>query len=200
MDRNKHATGKRKWKQISENERYKIEALHGQGLTPIQIGEALYPKRDRRTIERELARGPVEQKRLNPSSNKYAPMYIVERVYKADTAQMRHNERAADKGRGLKIGHDQKLADCIEKKTKDGKWSPDTVIGRLKAEGWGFKTAICTKTAYNYIGKGVSREVTNKGLWVKKRRRQKAGLQKNPQGGAGQQKRQEHNGAAEGGR
>lgn len=125
MDQEKNITEKRKWVHISERERYKIEALHEQGLTPSQIGNALNPVRDRRTIERELKLGLVEQKRENPSYNKYAPMYVIEKVYKADTAQMRHDERASNKGRGLKIGNDQKLADYIENKIKEDKWSPD---------------------------------------------------------------------------
>lgn len=166
MGQENHSTGKRKWKQLSERERYKIEALHEQGLTPAQIGRAL--RRDRRTIERELKRGQVEQKRMNPSNNKYAPMYVMELTYRADRAQMVHEERASNKGKGLKIGNDQRLADYIEKKIKDDKWSPDAIIGRLKAKGWGFKTTICTKTVYNYIDKGIFREVTNKDLWVKK--------------------------------
>lgn len=168
MDQEKHTTGKRKWKQISERERYKIEVLYEQGLTPAHIGEALNPKRDRRTIERELLLGLVEQKRMNPSYKKYEPWYITETTYKADTAQMRHDERAANKGRGLKIGNDQKLADHIEKKIKEDKWSPDVIIGRIRAEGMAFKTTICTKTVYNYIDKGIFREVSNKDLWVKK--------------------------------
>ncbi|MGI6664674.1 MAG: IS30 family transposase [Christensenellaceae bacterium] len=168
MDLEKHNMGKRKWKQISEKERYKIEALYEQGLTPLQIGNALSPKRDRRTIERELKSGLVEQKRINPTNNKYAPLYIVELVYKADRAQTVHEEWAANKGRGLKIGNDQKLADHIESKIKNEKWSPDVIIGRLKAKGWAYKTTICTKTVYNYIDKGIFREVTNKDLWVKK--------------------------------
>jgi IS30 family transposase len=168
MDQEKNNTNKRKWKQISEKERYKIEALYEQGLTPSQIGDALNPKRDRRTIERELLLGLVEQKRLNPSFKKNEPLHIIEKVYKADTAQMRHDERAANKGRGLKIGNDQKLADYIEMKIKEEKWSPDAIIGRIKAEGIIFKTSICTKTVYNYIDKGIFRDVTNKDLWVKK--------------------------------
>ena len=92
MEQEKYSTGKRKWEQISEKERYKIEALFEQGLTPAQIGEALEPKRNRRTIERERKQGLVEQKRMNPSFKKDEPLYIVEWVYKADTAQTRHNE------------------------------------------------------------------------------------------------------------
>lgn len=168
MDQEKHNTGKRKWKQLSEKDRYKIEALYEQGLTPAQIGAALSPKRDRRTIERELKLGLVEQKRLNPSNKKYEALYIVEKVYRADTAQMKRNELAKNKGRGLKIGKDQKLADHIEDKIKNEKWSPDAIIGRIKTEGLLFKTSICTKTVYNYIDKGIFREVTNEDLWVKR--------------------------------
>lgn len=169
MDQGNHNTPKRKWKQITEGERYKIEALCEQGLTPAQIGKALNPNRDRRTIERELSLGRVEQRRINPSNKKYEPLYITEQVYRADTAQMRHDQRAAYKGRGLKIGNDQKLANYIEKKIKKDKWSPDAIIGRIKAKGMVFKTSICTKTVYNYIDKGIFREVTNKDLWIKRR-------------------------------
>lgn len=170
MEQVKYSTEKRKWKQISENERYKIEALSQQGLTPAEIGVALNPKRDRRTIERELALGMVEQKRLNPSNSKHPsePLYIVEKVYKADTAQMRRNERASNKGRGLKIGHDHKLVKHIEDKIKNEKWSPDVVIEKIKSEGLSFKTSICTKTLYSYIDKGVFAGISNKDLWVKK--------------------------------
>lgn len=178
MEQGKHSTKKRKWEQITERERYKIEALYEQGLRPAQIGEALTPKRDRRTMEREILLGLVEQKRMNTSNNKYAPMYVTELVYKADTAQMRHRERAANKGRGLKIGNDQKLADYIERKIKDEKWSPDAVIGRLKAEGWRYNVTICTKTVYNYIDRDIFREVTNKDLWVKKEMRRKRNYKK----------------------
>ncbi len=135
MDQEKHNTSKGKWKQISERERYKIEALYEQGLTPAQIGDAINPRRDRRTIERELRLGLVEQRRTNTSYKRNEPLYVTETVYKADTAQMRHEERAANKGRGLKIGNDQRLSDYIESKIKDEKWSPDVVIGRIRSEG-----------------------------------------------------------------
>ncbi len=168
MDQIQNNTKPRKWKQLSEKERYKIEALSQQGLTPAAIGKALEPKRDRRTIERELKRGTVEQKRMNPSFKKDEPMYIVEKVYKADTAQRRHDENAANKGRCLKIGHDHKLAKHIEDKIKNDKWSPDAVIGNIKAEGLKFGTSICTKTLYNYIDKGIFANISNKDLLMKK--------------------------------
>lgn len=178
MDQKEHIIKRRGWKQISEKERYKIEVLYEQGLTPLEIGNALTPKRDRRTIERELRLGLVEQRRLNLSFKKNEPLYITEKVYRADTAQMRHDERSSNKGPGLKIGHDQELADYIEYKIKKERWSPDAIIGRIKSEGNKFKTSICTKTLYNYIDKGIFKEVTNKDLWVKKNKGRKRGYRK----------------------
>jgi len=170
MDQRKYNTGIRKWKHLSESDRYKIEALYQQGLTPADIGRALNPKRDRRTIERELKRGMTEHKRMNPSSSKSVsqPLYIVEKVYAADVGQRRYAEASANKGRGYKIGHDHRLAAYIEKKIIEEKYSPDAVIGEIKAIGLKFETVICTKTVYNMIDKGVFLNLTNKDLPVKK--------------------------------
>jgi len=159
MEQEKYNTEKKKWKQLSEKERYKIEALFGQGLTPAQIGEALTPKRDRRTIERELARGMTRQRNSD---------WTERVVYLADVGQRKHEERSANKGRGLKIGHDHKLAKYIEDKIKNEKWSPDAVIGNIKEAGLQFETSICTKTVYNYIDKEIFAQISNKDLWVKK--------------------------------
>ena len=159
MEQEKYNTKKIKWEQISEKERYKIEALSQQGLTPAEIGSALTPRRDRRTIEREIARGVTLQRNSDLTEKK---------VYLADVAQSKHDEKAANKGRGLKIGHDHKLAEHIENKIKNDKWSPDTVIGRIKTDGLQFETTICTKTLYNYIDKEIFANISNKDLWVKK--------------------------------
>jgi len=170
MGQDNNSTGKRKFQQLSEKDRYKIEALSQQGLPPAVIGKSLTPKRDRRTIERELERGSVEQKRLNPSNSKRVgePLYITELVYKADAGQRVRDERAANKGRGLKIGHDHELAGYLEQKIVEEKWSPDAAIGAIKANGLKFKTSICTKTVYNYIDKEIFAGISNKDLWVKK--------------------------------
>lgn len=159
MEQINYTIGKQKWKQLSEKERYKIEALYQQGLTPADIGKSLTPQRDRRTIERELARGMTVQRNSDLTEKM---------VYLADVGQRKHDEKAANKGRGLKIGHDHKLAQHIENKIKNEKWSPDTIIGRIKEEGLQFKTSICTKTVYNYIDKGIFAEISNNDLWAKK--------------------------------
>ena len=159
MEQGKHNTEKQKWKQISEKERYKIEALSQQGLTPAEIGEALNPKRNRRTIEREVARGLTLQRNSE---------LIEKQVYLADVGQRKHEENASNKGRGLKIGHDHKLARYLEQRIGEEKWSPDADIGAIKAQKQQFTVSICTKTVYNMIERGDFLNLTNKDLWVKK--------------------------------
>jgi len=159
MEQGNHNTEKGKWKQICEKERYKIEALFEQGLTPAQIGAALEPKRDRRTIEREIAQGLTKQ----------LDWELREKlIYLADVGQRKHNEKAANKGRAYKIGYDHKLAQHIESKIKNEKYSPDAVIGEIKEKGLSFQVTICTKTLYNYIDSGFFLNISNKDLPVKK--------------------------------
>jgi IS30 family transposase len=157
MEHNNCNTNKRRWKQLSEKDRYKIEALSLRGLKPGKIAKEL--NRDRRTIEREIARGLTLQRNSD----------LTERtVYLADAGQRVQGENAANKGRRLKIGHDHKLAKYIEDKIKNDRWSPDAVIGNIKACGLRFETSICTKTLYNYIDRGIFAQISNKDLWVKK--------------------------------
>ena len=159
MGQVENTTKPTKWKQLCEKDRYKIEALSRQGLSPTEIGKSLEPKRDRRTIERELKRGMTLQR-----DYEYRDRF----VYLADVGQRKHDENAAHKGRGLKIGHDHKLAEYIEAKVKNEKWSPDAIIGRIKAEGLEFDTSICTKTLYNYIDAEIFVGISNKDLLIKR--------------------------------
>jgi len=159
MEQEKYSTEKRKWKHLCERERYKIEALSRQGLPPAEIGAALEPKRDRRTIERELARGMTKQ--LDSELREKT-------VYLADVGQRKHEEKASAKGRGYKIGHDHKLVRHIENKIKNEKYSPDAVIGEIREKGLSFQVTICTKTLYNYIDAGLFLNIGNKDLPVKK--------------------------------
>jgi IS30 family transposase len=150
---------KRGWKQLTEKERYQIEGFYRKGMGAKEIGEALEPRRDRRTIEREIALGKTLQ-RDSELREKH--------VYLADAAQRKHDENASNKGKDLKIGNDHKLASHIETKIKIHGWSPDAVLGRIKAEGLEFATTICTKTLYNYIDRGLFLEISNKDLLYKK--------------------------------
>ena len=157
MGQIQNTTKKRKWEQLSERERYKIEVLFDMGLAPYQIAQEL--NRNRRTIEREIARGLTLQRNSD----------LTERwVYLADVGQRVHNKNAANKGRGLKIGKDHKLAKYLEQKIGKENWSPDATIGSIEKQGLQFNVKICTKTVYNMIERGDFLNLTNADLPIKK--------------------------------
>jgi len=153
-----NTTESRKNKHLNERERYAIELYLKEKYTIMEIAKRL--GRHRRTIEREIARGTIY---LQNSDLTYR------KVYCADVAQRKYVENGKNKGPQLKIGNDHKLARYIESKIINEKYSPDAVIGQIKAKGLQFKTSICTKTLYNYIDRGdVFLNLTNKDLPVKK--------------------------------
>jgi IS30 family transposase len=89
-------------------------------------------------------------------------------VYLADVGQRKHEERASNKGRGLKIGRDHALAAYLEEKIGKERYSPDAAIGEIKAKGYEFSVSICTKTVYNYLDNEIFLSISNKDLPVKK--------------------------------
>jgi IS30 family transposase len=128
-------------------------------MTAAEIGRRLEPNRDRRTIERELARGRTLQRNSDLTERQ---------VYLADVGQRKHEEKAVNKGRGLKLGHDHALAEYLEKKIGKERYSPDAAIGEIKAKGYEFRVSLCTKTVYNYLDKEILLGISNKDLPVKK--------------------------------
>lgn len=145
------------FKHLTEKERYQIEILLKDKKSSKEIAAVL--GKHRRTIEREIARGTVQMLNTNLT---YSLRYC------ADTGHRRYCENGQRKGAGLKIGHDHKLAKHIEKRIKQDKYSPDAVIGEIKAKNLKFEVGICTKTLYNYIDNGVFANITNKDLPVKR--------------------------------
>ena len=162
MGQGKNSTKKGKWKQLSERERYKIEGFCQAKMSSGEIAAKL--GRDRRSIEREIARGSVIQRDYE---------WREQMVYCADAGQRVHDENAANKGRALKIGNDHALAKHIEGRIKNDKYSPDAVIGEIRAKSLKFETSICTKTLYNYIDKEIFLGITNKDLPVKRKRKKR---------------------------
>ena len=162
MSQSNCSTKQRSFKHISERERYQIEILLKEKRTPKEIGSIL--GKHKRTIERELARGRVRMMRSD---------LTYQEAYCADTAQTVTRRNGQNKGAGLKIGHDHKLAAHIERKIRIDRYSPDAVIGEIRDKGLAFETSICTKTLYNYIDKEVFAHITNKDLPVKRARRKK---------------------------
>jgi IS30 family transposase len=89
-------------------------------------------------------------------------------MYLADVGQRVAEDRAANKGRGLKIGHDHRLAGYLEQRIGKDRLSPDVVIGEIKAKDLQFTVTLCTKTVYNMIDRGDFLNISNKDLPVKK--------------------------------
>lgn len=156
MSLSNNSTNKRSFKHLSEKERYQIEILLKDKKKAKEIASIM--GRNRRTIEREILRGSVSL--LNSD-------LIHSERYCADVGQGKYEEASSNKGAGLNIGHDHKLARYIEKKIIEDKYSPDAVIGEIKAKNLQFETYICTKTLYSYIDKGIFANISNKDLPIK---------------------------------
>ena len=152
----------RKNKHLNERERYKIEILLKEKMKPSEIAKRV--GRSTRTIQREVLRGTVI---LLNSDLTYRKEYC------ADTAQNDYIDQSKNKGPGLKIGKDHKLAKHIERKIVKDKYSPDAVLGEIKQKNKKFKTSICTKTLYNYIDQEVFANISNKNLPIKRNKKKR---------------------------
>jgi IS30 family transposase len=141
---------------ITEQERYKIEGFKAIKLSNRAIARAL--AKSHTAINDEIKRGTVKQLKTDLTEVS---------VYKADYAQMRADEAGANKGTGLKIGNDHKLAAFLEAKIRDDRYSPDAALAAARKQG-GFKNMICTKTLYNYIDANLFLGISNKDLLIKK--------------------------------
>lgn len=146
-------------KYLTEYERYKIETMLKDGLTPCQIADRL--GKHFTTIYKEIKKGTVTL--LNSD-------LTTRQEYCADTAQRITDERQSNKGRDLKIGNDLALVHHIEHLIKDLHYSPYAVECDIKKNKQ-FKTNICKGTIYNYIDTGIFLNVTNKDLYSKKNKR-----------------------------
>ena len=93
MEQIHSTTSKRKWKQLTEKDRYHLEAYFNAGMRTQEIAERMgYSKR---TIERERTLGLTEQ--LKPASKDIKTYGDLQKqwVYLADVAQRRHEENSA---------------------------------------------------------------------------------------------------------
>lgn len=147
----------RRFKHLSYNDRLKIEAMDNAGRTPKEIAEKLGVHIS--TIYRELKRGRYEH--LNGED------WTTDERYSPDIAEEAYRANLAAKGAPLKIGADHELANYIENRIVNDKYSPAAVLGEIHVKGLEFNTTICTSTLYSYIDKGVFLELTNKDLPVK---------------------------------
>ena len=156
MGQKNYTTESKKGKHLKYEERIKLEALHRSGLRPQAI--AIQLQRSKRTIERELSKGKVEQ--LNSDLTTYE-------TYSAEVGQMEYDKRATAKGPSLKIGNDHKFVEYVENSIKSG-LSPYATLQNIRNKDLEFKTKICLSTLYTYIDNGLFLGISNKDLLIKK--------------------------------
>ncbi len=155
----------KKFKHLSYHDRLLIERLL-KLKTPIARIAELVGRTDA-TIYAELKRGRYTY--LDGSKWEYIDKYS------PDKADERYKKNLKAKGAAIKLGNDYELADHIEHKIIDDGYSPDAVLGEIKAKGLQFKTSICRNTLYSYIRKGVFLRLNERYLmFYKKRKNHKA--------------------------
>ena len=147
---------------LTHDDRIKIEALLKEKHTPEEIANNIGCHIS--TIYRELKRGRYEHRNSD---------WTTEERYSPDIADEKYRENLAAKGPGLKIGNDLALAEYIEDKIINEKYSPGAVLGEIKRKGIAFSVTISKPTLYNYIDKGIFLHLTNKDLPVKKDEKKK---------------------------
>lgn len=157
-------TKQRKFKQLTYQDRIKIEVLYNkQHLNYTEIAKIL--EKHRTTISREIKNNLVKN-----VTTELVEIY----VYSAEIGQNRNILNETAKGTNLKIGNDIKLADFIEKEIKEEKSSPEVIEYKIKQSE--FSTTLCYKTIYNYIDKkviDVERENLTYGNYTKKEEKTK---------------------------
>lgn len=144
-----------KWKN-----RLRIEQMLKEGCDVQTIADALRVHNS--TIYREIRRGKTTQLTTG---------YEFVEVYCADTAQRKYEENMEVKGPGLKIGRDRELAEYLEDKMLNEKYSPAAALASIEESGKKFSVKISRWTLYSYISKGVFASLTNEHLPQKSRRK-----------------------------
>lgn len=150
------------YRHLSESDRIKMETLLNKGYSKPEIAEYLHVHRS--TIYREIKRGEY----IHRNSD-----YTEEVRYSSDKGQQTHDWNAQGKGKPLKIGNDVKLAEYIERKIVEDKYSPEAALAAAETSGIEFNTTISVRTLYRYIDNGIFLKLTNKDLPVKGKKKKK---------------------------
>jgi len=145
---------------MTHNDRIKMEALLNAGHSKAEVAEQLHFHRS--NIYREYDKG----KYIHRNSD-----YTEEERYSSDLGQKAHDYAQEGKGRALKIGNDRELAEYIESKIVDDKFSPEAALAEVKRSGIEFKTTISVRTLYRYIDNGIFLKLTNKDLPIKSKKK-----------------------------
>lgn len=148
------------FKHLSQNDRIKMETMLNSGHKVVEVAEYLHVHRS--TIYREIKRGEYTHRNSD---------YTEETRYSSDLGQKNHDWNAQGKGRNIKIGNDRPLAEYIEGKIIEDKYSPEAALAAAAESGIEFTTSISVRTLYQYIDKGIFLKLTNKDLPVKGKRK-----------------------------
>lgn len=148
------------FKHLSQNDRIKMETMLNSGHKVVEVAEYLHVYRS--TIYREIKRGEYTHRNSD---------YTEETRYSSDLGQKKHDWNAQGKGRNIKIGNDRPLAEYIEGKIIEDKYSPEAALAAAAESGIEFTTSISVRTLYRYIDKGIFLKLTNKDLPVKGKRK-----------------------------
>lgn len=137
-----------------------MEALLNAGHSKAEVAAQLHFHRS--NIYREYDKG----KYMHRNSD-----YTVEERYSSDLGQKAHDYAQEGKGRTLKIGNDRELAEYIENKIVNDKFSPEAALAEVERSGIEFKTSISVRTLYRYIDNGIFLKLTNKDLPIKSKKK-----------------------------
>lgn len=147
------------FKHLTRYDRIKIETMLNSGHSVIEISK--YIGCSRNTIYLEMKKGQYTHRNTD---------YTESTKYSSDLGQKKHDWLAQGKGRKIKIGTDIALANFLEERIADDKYSPEAALAAAKASGR-FKTTISINTLYRYIDAGIFLRISNKDLPVKGKRR-----------------------------
>ncbi len=154
------------YRHLTMHDRNKIWRMNKDGAKQCEIAAALHISPS--TVSRELRRGSYTY-----TNGEYIEVtdYIPERSHK------RYRDHLAAKGAEIKIGKDHALAEWLECKIADEKYSPSAALAAIddlpEEERGKFTTTLCRQTLYSYIDKGLFLRITNKDLPFEGSRRKK---------------------------
>lgn len=165
-----------KHRQLSHTDRLRIEAGIRAGLDKRELAEFVGVHIS--TIYRELKKGVYKALKGD---------WTEELRYSPEIAQKSADEAQSRKGAALKIGKDIALANWLENKMLDDKYSPEAALAEIRRQGLKFSVTLCARTIYSYIDRGLFLYLSNEDLPLKgKRRRQYRSIRRHRRAPAGE--------------
>lgn len=170
MEQRQYSTKVNKFKHLNYEKRIKIEALQKACKNKNDIAKIIGCSK--RTVERELKRGKVIQRRAKYDYYGDIREYCEYTIYSAEKAQQDYDLKGTAKGNKLKIGNNYKMLDFIEDCIGNKRLSPYSTAEMIKANSE-FNIKLHWKTIYNYLDKDLFLNISNKDLWEKSKRKKR---------------------------